>query len=215
MQSVYKVLLLGATVSLNLEPPPPSLEGQTMPAPSLLPLAYHASTSHDPFNPSPVKIQVRGEERSDRAKLTKLSCCLPNTDNNEPSFRTSVRNFDPPVNRRPISEEMQEEKMRRQSRQSSFVLQRVAYGCKRDLTVGGEGKEWKWRGESVCRPVSPRRQKKRKKERERNKKKVEKRDLDRSLRYARQDRRLEFPPRKAIARDRACKSRAKLPLCLP
>lgn len=140
MQSVYKVLLLGATVSLNLEPPPPSLEGQTMPAPSLLPLAYHASTSHDPFNPSPVKIQVRGEERSDRAKLTKLSCCLPNTDNNEPSFRTSVRNFDPPVNRRPISEEMQEEKMRRQSRQSSFVLQRVAYGCKRDLTVGGRGK---------------------------------------------------------------------------
>lgn len=140
MQSVYKVLLLGATVSLNLEPPPPSLEGQTMPAPSLLPLAYHASTSHDPFNPSPVKIQVRGEERSDRAKLTKLSCCLPNTDNNEPSFRTSVRNFDPPVNRRPISEEMQEEKMPRQSRQSSFVLQRVAYGCKRDLTVGGRGK---------------------------------------------------------------------------
>lgn len=27
--------------------------------------------------------------------------------------------------------------MPRQSRQSSFVLQRVAYGCKRDLTVGG------------------------------------------------------------------------------
>lgn len=112
----------------------PSLEGRTMPVPSLPP---RLSRLYVPRSIQSPRKNSKFEVKS-AAKLTKLSCCLPNADNNRAIVShecQKFRSFGKSVADRRAGRRCRKKRCGGKGGKVRSYCNELPYGCKRDLTV--------------------------------------------------------------------------------